>query len=45
MTGFELGWIDIALLVLLGVSMLVGLLRGVVFELLSLAGWSDQQMQ
>ena len=39
MTTFELGWIDISLIALLGVSMLVGLLRGVVFELLSLAGW------
>lgn len=39
MTPFELGWVDISLLALLGLSMLVGLLRGVVFELLSLAGW------
>lgn len=39
MTSVVLGWVDISLFVLLGVSMLVGLLRGVVFELLSLAGW------
>lgn len=34
-----LGWVDIGLLAFLSISVLVGLLRGVVFELLSLAGW------
>ena len=34
-----LGWVDIGLLAFLSISMLVGLLRGLVFELLSLAGW------
>lgn len=34
-----LGWVDIGLLVFLSISVLVGLLRGFVFELLSLAGW------
>lgn len=34
-----LGWVDIGLLAFLSISMLVGLLRGFVFELLSLAGW------
>jgi membrane protein required for colicin V production len=33
------GWVDIALLAVLAASMLVGLLRGLVFEVLSLAGW------
>ena len=35
----ELGWVDIALAVFLAVSVIVGLWRGFVFELLSLAGW------
>jgi membrane protein required for colicin V production len=35
----ELGWVDIALAVFLALSVIVGLLRGFVFELLSLAGW------
>lgn len=32
-------WVDLAMLAVLAVSMLVGLVRGFVFELLSLAGW------
>jgi membrane protein required for colicin V production len=35
----ELAWVDIGLLVFLLLSIAVGLVRGVVFELLSLAGW------
>jgi membrane protein required for colicin V production len=35
----SLGWVDVALLAVLLVSALVGVVRGVVFELLSLAGW------
>jgi membrane protein required for colicin V production len=35
----ELGWVDIALAAFLLLSVLIGLMRGVVFELLSLAGW------
>jgi membrane protein required for colicin V production len=35
----ELPWIDWALLALLGVSVVVGLVRGFVFEVMSLAGW------
>jgi membrane protein required for colicin V production len=34
-----MGWVDIALLSLLALSTLVGLLRGFVFEVLSLMGW------
>jgi len=34
-----LGWVDIALAAFLALSVLVGLARGVVFELLALAGW------
>ena len=34
-----LGWVDIALASLLLLSVIVGLVRGFVFELLSLAGW------
>jgi len=37
--NIDLGWVDIALLAFLAVSVVVGLLRGFVFELLSLAGW------
>ena len=33
------GWLDWALLAVLGVSIVVGLMRGFVFEVLSLAGW------
>lgn len=32
-------WVDWALLAVLGVSVLIGLVRGFVFECLSLAGW------
>ncbi|MBW8778694.1 MAG: CvpA family protein, partial [Burkholderiales bacterium] len=34
-----LGWVDIALLSVLGLSVLIGLWRGFVFEILSLLGW------
>ena len=34
-----LGWVDLTLLALLAASVLVGLWRGLVFELMSLAGW------
>ena len=37
--GIDLAWVDIALAAFLAASVLVGLLRGFVFELLSLAGW------
>lgn len=33
------GWVDIAMLAVLVISMIVGAMRGFVFELLSLAGW------
>ena len=35
----NLGWIDGAFLAVLALSVIVGLVRGFVFELLSLAGW------
>lgn len=35
----DLGWVDIAVAALLALSVLVGLARGFVFELLALAGW------
>jgi membrane protein required for colicin V production len=35
----EIGWVDIGLMVFLALSVVVGLMRGFVFELLSLAGW------
>src|SRR5678816_684933 len=35
----DIGWVDACLLAILVVSVLVGLLRGFVFEVLSLAGW------
>jgi len=35
----DLGWVDIGLAVFLLLSVLIGLARGFVFELLSLAGW------
>ena len=35
----DLGWVDAAFLAVLTVSVLVGLVRGLVFESLSLAGW------
>jgi membrane protein required for colicin V production len=34
-----LGFVDVILLAVLAVSVIVGLVRGLVFELLSLAGW------
>lgn len=34
-----MGWIDIALITVLGLSVLVGLLRGFLYEVLSLLGW------
>ncbi|HEY9239039.1 MAG TPA: CvpA family protein [Burkholderiaceae bacterium] len=39
MTPIDLGWVDIGLAAFLLLSVFVGLMRGVVFELLSLAGW------
>ncbi len=38
MTG-ELPWVDWSLLAVLALSVLIGLFRGLVFELMSLAGW------
>ncbi len=35
----SIGWVDWALLAVLAVSVVVGLVRGFVFELLSIAGW------
>ena len=35
----QLGWVDIALLAVFGLSVLVGLRRGFVFEIVSLLGW------
>jgi membrane protein required for colicin V production len=35
----DLSWIDIALVVVLSISVVVGLWRGLVFEVLSLLGW------
>jgi hypothetical protein len=34
-----LGWIDIAMLAVIGLSAIVGALRGLTFEILSLLGW------
>jgi membrane protein required for colicin V production len=34
-----LGWVDIALITLLLVSVVLGIIRGLVFEVLALAGW------
>ena len=34
-----MGWVDIAMIALLAVSVLVGLWRGFVLEVLSLTGW------
>ena len=39
MGRIDLAWVDIALAAFLVVSVLIGLMRGFVFELLSLAGW------
>ena len=35
----ELGWVDAAMVVLMAASALVGMMRGLTFEVLSLAGW------
>lgn len=35
----DIGWVDIALLAVLLVSVALGILRGFVFELLAIAGW------
>ncbi len=35
----DVGWVDIALLLFMALSVVVGLMRGVVFEIMSLAGW------
>lgn len=35
----QLGWVDIALLSVLGLSVLIGLWRGFTFEIMSLLGW------
>ena len=35
----QLGWVDLALLAVLCVSVLIGLWRGFVFEIVSLLGW------
>lgn len=37
--GMSMGWVDIALLGLIVLSMIVGLVRGLVFEMLSAVGW------
>jgi membrane protein required for colicin V production len=36
---FDIGWVDACLLAVLTLSILVGAMRGFVFEVLSLAGW------
>jgi membrane protein required for colicin V production len=36
---FDIGWVDACLLGVLVLSILVGAIRGLVFEILSLAGW------
>ncbi len=35
----DLGWVDATLLAILALSVLIGLWRGLVFELMSLVGW------
>ncbi|HYP30970.1 MAG TPA: CvpA family protein [Burkholderiaceae bacterium] len=35
----QLGWVDLALLAVFGLSVLIGLWRGFVFEIVSLLGW------
>ncbi len=35
----DLGWVDIGLMLFMALSVVVGLMRGVVFEILALAGW------
>jgi membrane protein required for colicin V production len=39
MTWSNVGWVDWALLAALGLSIAIGLWRGLVFEVLSLVGW------
>lgn len=39
MQTLDIGWVDIACVVLLALSIVVGFVRGLVFEVLSLAGW------
>lgn len=39
MSATTLGIVDLAMLVLLAVSIVVGVLRGLVFEVMALAGW------
>jgi membrane protein required for colicin V production len=39
MASGALGWVDVLILVILGGSVLVGVLRGLAFEVLSLLGW------
>ena len=39
MSSIDIGWLDIALLAFLALSVLIGVMRGFVFELLSLVGW------
>jgi membrane protein required for colicin V production len=39
MPAVNIGWVDIGFAAFLLLSVIVGILRGVVFELLSLAGW------
>lgn len=34
-----MGWVDIALVTMLGLSVLVGLVRGLLYEVMSLLGW------
>ncbi len=36
---WQIGWVDIAMLGIVALSALLGLARGITFELLSLAGW------
>lgn len=35
----EIGWVDLAMMAVMALSALVGAVRGLTFELLSLAGW------
>ena len=37
--AIDIGWVDIGLLAFLALSVVVGLIRGFVFELLSIIGW------
>ncbi len=40
MQGLDIGWVDIAMLALVVLSVLGGMMRGLTFEVLSLAGWA-----